>query len=125
MVAVGQEVPRRFLDRLAEHTLCSKVIFDCSFFLTDCNLVLQVQVQCFLELMALEILVVRNYLEDRDIAIFAFHYNVLPAHERRKWCCGGNPRQESVWLWESVIFSSGAQFLHIRSQMILKVLPFF
>lgn len=89
MVVVGQEVPRRLLDRLAEHTLCSKVILDCFFFLTDCNLslslILQVQVQCFLELMALEILVVRNYLEDRDIAIFAFHYNVLPAHERRKW----------------------------------------
>lgn len=56
--------------------------------------------------------VVGNYLEGRDVAIFAFHLSVHPAHERKTWHCGENPRQESiicvalgeydVFFWDSV-----------------------
>lgn len=58
-------------------------------------LVLVVQVQFFLEPMDLELLVAGNYLDGREVVMFAFHPKVLPAHERRTWYCGEKPRQES------------------------------
>lgn len=57
-------------------------------------LVLVVQVQYFLEPVDLELFVAGNYLDGRDVAMFAFHSKVLPAHERRTWYCGEKPRQE-------------------------------
>lgn len=98
MVAAGEEVPRRLSEVVAELKLYSKVILDCHFFLATSDLplplVLGVQVQLFLDPMALKMFVAGNcYLGGRDAAVFAFHSAVLSAHESWTWSRGENPRE--------------------------------
>lgn len=107
---------------MAGLTLYSEFILDCWFFLAICDLllplVLGTRVQLFVEPVALEIFIAGNYLESRDVAMLAFHSNVLAAPERRTYC-GKNSRQESSL--GRVASLPGPQF----PQMILKVpLPF-
>lgn len=81
---------------MAESTLYSSVFLDGHVFLATCALPCPVvHVQFFLEPMDLELFVAGIYLEGRDVAMLAFHSDVLPAQERRMWYCGENPREDS------------------------------